>query len=300
MRQQLVQPAVQAVVVHLVDRHAQQVGQCAVPVKVFGDVQLARWLAQAGDDQNQRRQRPGNVLLPRRHHTLQKLMQFQLLDQFQRQPRSAELTAILDPQTRAVDLDELRLCLRFRKQTPLARPPARFNGFLHAQPARFVDLSQVGDGPLPRTALGAIRLDESPIRLTSAILPHIRGAQEHAAMLPLPRRLPRREVCTTQTLAADSPCAEGSIAHRSTTYLKIKLHQGPNNFQTSRFFLHRWGSWANSVPAGPRCVRMFTLKNRRVPYNFRTASAICRSPAGLPNSRPLASMTSCPTMPRTA
>ena len=65
VRQQFVQPAVQAVVVHLVERHAQQVGQRALPIKVFGDVQFARRLAEPRDDQNQRRQRPGNVLLSR-------------------------------------------------------------------------------------------------------------------------------------------------------------------------------------------------------------------------------------------
>jgi len=115
VRQQLVEAAIQAVVVHLVDRHAQQVAKRAVPVKVLGDVKLTGRLAQAADHQDQRRQRPGNVLLPRRQCTLQKLVQPQLLDQFQRQPRSAELPTVLDPHARAIDFHVSRRRLRFRK-----------------------------------------------------------------------------------------------------------------------------------------------------------------------------------------
>ena len=70
VRQQFVQPAVQAVVVHLVDRHAQQIAQGALPIEVFGDVQFARRLAEPRDDQDQRRQRPGNMLLSRRAASL--------------------------------------------------------------------------------------------------------------------------------------------------------------------------------------------------------------------------------------
>jgi hypothetical protein len=55
------------------------------------------------------------MLLPRRQRPLQKLVQPQLLDQFQRQPRSTELPTILDRHTRAVDFDVSRLCLGFRK-----------------------------------------------------------------------------------------------------------------------------------------------------------------------------------------
>ena len=177
----------------------------ALPVEMLGDVEFAGGLAQAGDHQNQRRQRPGNVLLPRRQHPLQELVQPQLLDQFQRQPHSAELPSVLDPHPSAVDFDVARLGLRFHKQTPLARLIVRQGGFLHAQPAGFVDLTEVGHGPLPRPARGAIGLNEPPIGLTPALLPHIRGAKKHVAMLPPHPRLPSRKVCTTQTLAAASP-----------------------------------------------------------------------------------------------
>lgn len=111
VRQQLVESAIQAVVVHFIDRHAQQVAQCAVAVKVLGDLQFTRRFAEPRDDQDERRQRPRNVFLPQRHRTPQKLVQSQTLHQFQRQPRAAKLAAVFNPHTRAVDLDEPRLGL---------------------------------------------------------------------------------------------------------------------------------------------------------------------------------------------
>ena len=119
VRQQLVQPAVQAIVVHLVRRHAQQIGQRALAVKVFGDMQLARRLAEPRDDQDQRRQRPGNMFLSRRHRAPQELVQSESLDEFQGQPRTAELPAVLDPHSRAVDLDEPRRGVGLREQFSL-------------------------------------------------------------------------------------------------------------------------------------------------------------------------------------
>ncbi len=53
VRQQLVQSAVQAIVVYPIRRHAQQISQRALPVKVFGDIELARRLAEPRDDQDQ-------------------------------------------------------------------------------------------------------------------------------------------------------------------------------------------------------------------------------------------------------
>ena len=62
----------------------------------------------------------GTCSCPGRHRTPQKLVQPQLLDQFQRQPRAAELPAVLHAYPRAVDLDEPRLGLRLRKESPVA------------------------------------------------------------------------------------------------------------------------------------------------------------------------------------
>ena len=102
-----------------------------LPIEVFGDMEFARRLAEPRDDQDQRRQRPGNMLLSRRQRPLQELVQSESLDEFQGQPRTAELPAVLDPYSRAVDLDEPRRGVVFREQSLLQRwrlrdrPPAR-------------------------------------------------------------------------------------------------------------------------------------------------------------------------------
>ncbi len=63
-------------------RNAEQIAQRGLAVKVFGGVQFARRLAQSGDDQIQRGQRPRNLLAARRHCAREKLVQPKLLDEF--------------------------------------------------------------------------------------------------------------------------------------------------------------------------------------------------------------------------
>ena len=58
VRQQTVERAVQAVVIHRFTRQRQQVLERGAPVPVLGDVQLARRLAQARDHQYRRHHRP--------------------------------------------------------------------------------------------------------------------------------------------------------------------------------------------------------------------------------------------------
>ena len=72
------------------------------------------------------------MLLPRRHGTLQKFIQSKFLDQLQRQPRPAELPAVLDPHPRDIDLDESRLGLVFQEKFALRRSERRIGRLLHA------------------------------------------------------------------------------------------------------------------------------------------------------------------------
>jgi hypothetical protein len=155
----------------------------ALLVKVFGDVQFARRLAEPRDDQDQRRQRPGNMLLSRRQRAFQKRVQSELLDEFQRQPRTAELPAVLDPDARAIDLDEARFGSGLREQVALPRGRMGIGSLLHAQPAGLVHQAQVGHRTLPWPLLCAIRFDQRPIRFTLTVAPAVMGSQKHAPML---------------------------------------------------------------------------------------------------------------------
>ena len=53
---------------------------------------------------------------PARKGLLEKLVQSELLDEFERQPRAAELSAVLDPHAGAIDLDKPRLGAGLREQ----------------------------------------------------------------------------------------------------------------------------------------------------------------------------------------
>ena len=56
------------------------------------------------------------MLLSRGHRAPQKLVQPELFDERQRQPRAAELPAVLDTHPRTVDLDEPRFGAGWREQ----------------------------------------------------------------------------------------------------------------------------------------------------------------------------------------
>ena len=111
-----------------------------------------------------------------------KLVEAELLDEFQRQPRSAELPTVLHADSRAVDLDEPRLDIRCgvdfgvgcdvgcdvdcdvdcdeqSLMLLLFRQGRRIDGLIHTEPPGFVHQSQIRHGPLPRAALRAIGLD---------------------------------------------------------------------------------------------------------------------------------------------
>ena len=89
-------------------RNAQQIGQGALGVEMLGDVQLARRIAEAAEDQHQGHQRPGDIFAARGDRAIEKLFQAQLIDEFQSQPRTAEVTAILHPHAFDVHFDPLR------------------------------------------------------------------------------------------------------------------------------------------------------------------------------------------------
>ena len=114
----------------------------------------------------------------------QEVVQPQFLDKVQSQPRSAELAAILDADSRTVDLavtDKTlpRLSHGLRKQVALPRG----SRLLDAEPAGLVHQAQPGDRTLPWPALGAIRLHQSPIRFEPPVTPPLMWSQEHAVML---------------------------------------------------------------------------------------------------------------------
>jgi hypothetical protein len=181
---------------------AQEIGQGALGVKMLGDAQFARRVAEAAEDQHQRHQRPGHRFAARGYRSVEKLFQSQLVDKFQTQPRPAEIFAILNSQTSDIDFRPLRLDVV--EESLLTRPLLAFGGFLDAQAMRFVELSEIRDHPLPRAALGAIRFHQRPIGVPFSILPAIARANEHARIVALHQGDPKGKVFTTTPLPASA------------------------------------------------------------------------------------------------
>ncbi len=84
------------------------------------------------------------------------------LDEFESQPRSAELPAVLDADRTDIDFDPLRL--GFGKQRLLRGGRLIQRGLLDAQSARLIELTQPRHDPLPGPALGAVGFHQRPVR----------------------------------------------------------------------------------------------------------------------------------------
>ena len=208
--------------------NAQQIGQGALGVEMLGDVQFARRIAEAAEHQHQGHQRPGNVFAARGDRAVEELLQAQLLDEFQSQPRPAEIAAVLHPHAFDVHFDPLGP--HVVEEPFLPRSWLAFGRLLDAQSLWLVELPEIGDHPLPRAALGAIRLHQRPVGVAFAVLSAIARANEHARIVSLPTGVPKGKVFTTTPWRASTSgptrqptrtCVEKPHLHARIKYDKI-------------------------------------------------------------------------------
>ena len=138
----------------------------------------------------------------------EELLQAQLLDQFQSQPRAAEIAAVLDAHSLDIDLHPLRPHLV--EESLLMGALLAFGRLLDALAPGLVELPQISDDPLARAALGAIRLHQRPVGVPLAVLRAITRANEHARIVFLPVGVPKAKVFTTTPWAelASRPARE--------------------------------------------------------------------------------------------
>jgi hypothetical protein len=120
---------------------------------MLGNVQFARWITQAAKHQHQGHRRPGDFFASAGKRLLQKIVQAQAADEFQSQPRPAEVAAVLDADPRGIDFDPLRRDVI--EELFLVIIPT-FRHRLNAEASLFVELSEIGHDPLTRAALGAM------------------------------------------------------------------------------------------------------------------------------------------------
>jgi hypothetical protein len=205
---------------------------------MLGDVQFTGRLAEPRDDQDQRREGPRHALFPARQQTLQERIELPSLHQLQGQPGAAELPAVLHAHARAIDLHEPRRSTLLREQFLLPILRRRWvRGLLHSQTAGFVHQPQIGHRALPRTALGAIRLDQRPICFPLAVASAVVRSQEHGIRLTTLGGKFFRYTPISRKYLSHLPLPR----HRITTYVKIKLKKS----RRTAIFSRRWGSWAN-------------------------------------------------------
>lgn len=92
----------------------QKVCKSRVRIEVLGDIELAFWVAKAGDHQNQRQISPANLLAAVGKPIAQKPAQPQALDQLKAEPDIAEIARVFGANSFDIDFYPFRL-LRFKQ-----------------------------------------------------------------------------------------------------------------------------------------------------------------------------------------
>lgn len=178
--QQVVERAVQPVLVDLGGVELHQVGQRRAAVPILADVQFARWLAQPGRHQHRGHLRPRHALLAHRQQPLAQIFEAGPAPQRQRQIHVAELPRTLDPQPlqahrhRQIVAAVVEEPCLFRRpnQAPCKRP--------RSQPAVLIEFATARHSLLNDAATDPHAAHKGPITVDLPILPTNRVAQIHA------------------------------------------------------------------------------------------------------------------------
>ena len=126
VRQQLIERAVQPIVVHTFFAHAKQVGPRRFRIPLFGGEQFAGGFEQPGNDQNQRTHIPADQLATFGNRVAQKSVELQRTNQVQSDPRSARLPQVFNTNSGGVDFnparsDSGRIVIEFKSHLPTER-----------------------------------------------------------------------------------------------------------------------------------------------------------------------------------
>ncbi len=201
VRQQLVERAIQPVLVHQRLVQLQQIAQRRAPIPVLGNVQFARRLAQARRDQHR-----GHLLPRHRFFAARDVLGCELIEpasapQRQRQIHLTELPAVLDAHTLELHRDRLsaRAIVKQARVLGLANQGARQRAGAH--PPRFIQLSEMRYRLLNHSPADAHRTHQAPAAMRLAVFLARRVAQIHRrASQRTPTPLPRGKVGTTRRL----------------------------------------------------------------------------------------------------
>ena len=242
MRQEGVERAIQTALVHLLLRHTENVREGGLPIEMLRDVQFTRRTAEPGDHQHQRHDPPLDVRVPSRNGLLKKVIQSEPVNQLPSQPRSAKLPTVLNADLRDIDLDMLRSCPFFEQRLLSIASGSGLRSLPHAEPLGLVDVTEIGDDSLTRSAFRPDRLHQRPISVPLAVLATNTRTKKHARVVPSSKSQARAKVFTTRPLAN-----QRSTSRPSPNHLCSKPAQ--KIFESS-ISPENWRTWANPDQGG--------------------------------------------------
>jgi len=180
MPQQLIERAIEAILVDLFRIELQQIAERGAPIPIFGDMQLARWSAQSRRHQHGHHLLPGDMLLAGRQQALAQLRQARATPQGKRQINIAELPRAFDPNAlqanrhRHIPAAVIKQLGLFGSTDQMAsqRPCL--------QPTLLVKLAKMGHRLLDDAPTNAHAAHQRPIPMDLSSLASCRVAQIHA------------------------------------------------------------------------------------------------------------------------
>ena len=163
----------------------EQVLKRGAPVPIFRDVQLARGLAQPGEDKDGRHGRPGHVGAARGQQPLQQRVQLQGAPQRPAEPDIAKAAPAFQAEAIQPDWNRRRVRgERFKQLRLLPSPGDRAGQGAGVRPALRVQLAEMRHRLLPDLPSDPHRAHQPPVGVRLAVLHARRVAQVHYSAYP--------------------------------------------------------------------------------------------------------------------
>ena len=217
---QLVQAAIQTILIDLLPRHSQQILQGRALIPAFGQAQLTRLGTKPGDRQQTGDPFPGNFLTTGRDQFVQQFMQTQAAPERERQVNFAKFTHPLDSNPAHLHLAPQRplglsRTAQFKlpgrgpaRQQLIDRFPSDTNSLI--QPRKF---AQGSHNVLTGTTGRSARFHQRPILIRRASDRPTLPSQIHAPILHSPNPSPQRPVRHYKSLFASDHSRTIRFAH---------------------------------------------------------------------------------------
>src|SRR5208282_20821 len=250
VREQMIQPAIEPILVDLLIAELQQIAKRRAAIPVLGNVQLAGRFAKPSRHKHRRHLRPGDPLLAQRKQALAQLLKPHPAPQRERQVHVAKLARALD--ANAIQSNGRRqlfaAVIEQRRFFRRADQPARQRARLHT--SVLVELAKMRDRLLDHPFSNTNAPHQTPIAMNLPVLPANRVAQVHAPSEPTATASKRPKVVTTRS---NQPRAPSKYLIRLTPPCTKSRNPPPT-----------CASWVSSSVTGHRLAAAETMTARPV------------------------------------